>query len=47
MNVNVWDVNEPDPALIRERVAVEDRRLADPDVAARASSCRSSRERSR
>ena len=32
MNVNVWDVNEPIQRLIRERVAVDDRRLADPDV---------------
>jgi 3-phenylpropionate/trans-cinnamate dioxygenase ferredoxin reductase component len=32
MNVNVWDVVEPIGRLIRERVAVEDRRLADPDV---------------
>jgi 3-phenylpropionate/trans-cinnamate dioxygenase ferredoxin reductase component len=32
MNVNVWDVNEPIRRLIRERVAVDDRRLADPDV---------------
>jgi 3-phenylpropionate/trans-cinnamate dioxygenase ferredoxin reductase component len=33
MNVNVWDVAEPIQHLIRERVAVDDRRLADPDVA--------------
>ena len=33
MNVNVWDVTDPIQRLIRERVAVEDRRLADPDVA--------------
>ena len=32
MNVNVWDVNDPIQRLIRERVAVDDRRLADPDV---------------
>jgi 3-phenylpropionate/trans-cinnamate dioxygenase ferredoxin reductase component len=32
MNVNVWDVNEPIRRLISERVAVDDRRLADPDV---------------
>jgi len=32
MNVNVWDVNEHIQRLIRERVAVEDRRLADPDI---------------
>jgi 3-phenylpropionate/trans-cinnamate dioxygenase ferredoxin reductase subunit len=32
MNVNVWDVVDPIQRLIRERVAVEDRRLADPDV---------------
>src|SRR4051794_11901981 len=32
MNVNVWDVTENLQALIRERVAVDDRRLADPDV---------------
>ena len=32
MNVNVWDVNEAVQQLIRERVAVDDRRLADPDV---------------
>jgi 3-phenylpropionate/trans-cinnamate dioxygenase ferredoxin reductase subunit len=32
MNVNVWDVNEHIQRLIRERVAVEDRRLADPDT---------------
>jgi 3-phenylpropionate/trans-cinnamate dioxygenase ferredoxin reductase subunit len=32
MNVNVWDVNESIQHLIRERVAVEDRRLADQDV---------------
>jgi 3-phenylpropionate/trans-cinnamate dioxygenase ferredoxin reductase component len=32
MNVNVWDVAEPIEHLIRERVAVDDRRLGDPDV---------------
>jgi 3-phenylpropionate/trans-cinnamate dioxygenase ferredoxin reductase subunit len=32
MNVNVWDVTEPVETLIRGRVAVDDRRLADPDV---------------
>jgi 3-phenylpropionate/trans-cinnamate dioxygenase ferredoxin reductase component len=32
MNVNVWDVTDPIDRLIRERVAVDDRRLADPDV---------------
>jgi 3-phenylpropionate/trans-cinnamate dioxygenase ferredoxin reductase component len=32
MNVNVWDVTEPIKHLIRERVPVDDRRLADPDV---------------
>ena len=32
MNVNVWDVTDPIQTLIRERVAVDDRRLADPDV---------------
>jgi 3-phenylpropionate/trans-cinnamate dioxygenase ferredoxin reductase component len=32
MNVNVWDVNDDVQALIRERVAVDDRRLANPDV---------------
>ena len=33
MNVNVWDVNEPIRRLISERVKVDDRRLADPNVA--------------
>ena len=33
MNVNVWDVTDPIQSLIRARVPVEDRRLADPDVA--------------
>ena len=32
MNVNVWDVTEPIKRLIGERVAVDDRLLADPDV---------------
>jgi 3-phenylpropionate/trans-cinnamate dioxygenase ferredoxin reductase component len=32
MNVNVWDVNEAIQQLIRERIEVDDRRLADPDV---------------
>ena len=32
MNVNVWDVTEPIQALIRDRVRVDDRRLADPDI---------------
>ena len=32
MNVNVWDVNDPIRRLISERVALDDRRLADPDV---------------
>jgi 3-phenylpropionate/trans-cinnamate dioxygenase ferredoxin reductase subunit len=32
MNVNTWDVADPIRRLIRERVAVNDRRLADPDV---------------
>jgi hypothetical protein len=29
MNVNVWDVTDPIQRLIRERVPVDDRRLAD------------------
>jgi 3-phenylpropionate/trans-cinnamate dioxygenase ferredoxin reductase component len=33
MNVNVWDVADPIRRLIGERVAVDDRRLADPGVA--------------
>jgi 3-phenylpropionate/trans-cinnamate dioxygenase ferredoxin reductase subunit len=33
MNVNVWDVTDPIQRLIHERVAVDDRRLADHDVA--------------
>jgi 3-phenylpropionate/trans-cinnamate dioxygenase ferredoxin reductase subunit len=32
MNVNVWDVIDPIKRLIAERVSVDDRRLADPDV---------------
>ena len=32
MNVNVWDVTDSIKRLISERVAVDDRRLADPDV---------------
>ena len=32
MNVGVWDVTDQIQRLIRERVAVDDRRLADPDV---------------
>src|SRR5215213_92242 len=32
MNVNVWDVADPIRRLISERVTVDDRRLADPDV---------------
>jgi hypothetical protein len=32
MNVNVWDVRDPIQRLIRARVAVDQRRLADPDV---------------
>ena len=32
MNVNVWDVTDPIQSLIRARVPVDDRRLADPDV---------------
>jgi 3-phenylpropionate/trans-cinnamate dioxygenase ferredoxin reductase subunit len=32
MNVNVWDVIDPIKQLIRHRVAVLDRELADPDV---------------
>jgi len=33
MNVNVWDVTDPIKRLIGERVAVDERRLADPGVA--------------
>jgi 3-phenylpropionate/trans-cinnamate dioxygenase ferredoxin reductase subunit len=32
MNVNVWDVTEHIERLIRSRAAVDDQRLADPDV---------------
>jgi 3-phenylpropionate/trans-cinnamate dioxygenase ferredoxin reductase component len=32
MNVNVWDVTDSIRRLISERVAVDDRRLADPDL---------------
>jgi 3-phenylpropionate/trans-cinnamate dioxygenase ferredoxin reductase subunit len=32
MNVNVWDVVDPIQRLIRDRVSVDDWRLADPDV---------------
>jgi 3-phenylpropionate/trans-cinnamate dioxygenase ferredoxin reductase component len=32
MNVGVWDVTDQIQRLIRERVAVDERRLADPDV---------------
>jgi 3-phenylpropionate/trans-cinnamate dioxygenase ferredoxin reductase component len=32
MNVNVWDVTDPIKRLISERVAVDERRLSDPDV---------------
>jgi 3-phenylpropionate/trans-cinnamate dioxygenase ferredoxin reductase component len=32
MNVNVWDVTEPIQRLIRGRVAVNDRQLADPGI---------------
>ena len=32
MNVNVWDVTEPIQALIASRPAIDERRLADPDV---------------
>jgi len=30
--VNVWDVTEPIQALIRDRVPIDDRRLADTDI---------------
>jgi 3-phenylpropionate/trans-cinnamate dioxygenase ferredoxin reductase subunit len=33
MNVNVWDVTDPIKRLISELVAVDDRRLADPELA--------------
>jgi 3-phenylpropionate/trans-cinnamate dioxygenase ferredoxin reductase component len=32
MNINVWDVTDPIQRLIRDRVAVADRQLADPDI---------------
>jgi hypothetical protein len=32
MNVNVWDVNDPIRRLMSERVTVEDRHLADPEI---------------
>ena len=32
MNVNVWDVTDDIQCLIRYRVAVDDRRLADPEA---------------
>ena len=32
MNVNVWDVTDPIQQLIRDRVAVDPERLADPDA---------------
>jgi 3-phenylpropionate/trans-cinnamate dioxygenase ferredoxin reductase component len=32
MNVNLWDFSDPIKRLISERVTVDDRRLADPDV---------------
>ena len=32
MNVNVWDVTDPIKGLIGGRVAVDERRLADPGV---------------
>jgi 3-phenylpropionate/trans-cinnamate dioxygenase ferredoxin reductase subunit len=32
MNVNVWDVTDPIQRLIRERIPVDDRRLADTDI---------------
>jgi 3-phenylpropionate/trans-cinnamate dioxygenase ferredoxin reductase subunit len=31
MNVNTWDVTEQIEALIRSRLAIDPRRLADPD----------------
>jgi 3-phenylpropionate/trans-cinnamate dioxygenase ferredoxin reductase subunit len=33
MNLNVWDVTDPIQRLISERVAIDHRRLADPDIA--------------
>ena len=32
MNVNVWDVTDAIQRLVRDRVRVDPRRLADPDV---------------
>jgi 3-phenylpropionate/trans-cinnamate dioxygenase ferredoxin reductase component len=32
MNLNVWDITDSIQRLIRERVPVDERRLADPDV---------------
>jgi 3-phenylpropionate/trans-cinnamate dioxygenase ferredoxin reductase component len=32
MNVNVWDVTDPIRRLIAERIAVDDRQLADTDL---------------
>jgi 3-phenylpropionate/trans-cinnamate dioxygenase ferredoxin reductase subunit len=32
MNVNVWDVNDQVQRLIRERVEIDEARLADPSV---------------
>jgi 3-phenylpropionate/trans-cinnamate dioxygenase ferredoxin reductase subunit len=32
MNANVWDVIDPIQHLIRERIEVDDDRLADPDT---------------
>ena len=32
MNFNVWDVTDDIQRLIRRRVAVDDRRLADPEL---------------
>jgi 3-phenylpropionate/trans-cinnamate dioxygenase ferredoxin reductase subunit len=32
MNVNVWDVTDPIQRLIRERIAITDAQLADPDI---------------
>ena len=32
MNVNVWEVTDPIKCLISQRLAVDDRRLADPGV---------------
>ena len=33
MNVNVWDVTDPIQRLITAGVAIDDRRLTDPDIA--------------